>query len=179
MNPKFRRIAAFTGAVALAGGAGIAAASYDGSDAAGSGPALTRPAQGGGRGGPDISALAGELGVSESRLRAALEAARPRSGGGPGSAGSGPPDGTDMAEALASELGLSVDKVQAALEAAMPFGDGGPQGGAAPPAGGAPPGDGSSGGPGSGGDGSSGGAAPDDGSSGDGSSGSSGAGSLS
>ncbi len=184
MNPKFRRIAVFTGAVALAGGAGIAAASYDGSDAAGSGPALTRPAQGGGRGGPDLSALAGELGVSESRLRAALEAARPRTGGpgsgsGSGSGGSGPPDGTDMAEALASELGLSVDKVQAALEAAMPFGDGGPQGGAAPPAGGAPPGDGSSGGPGPGGDGSSGGAAPGDGSSGDGSSGSSGAGSLS
>jgi hypothetical protein len=131
MSSKFRRVAVFVGAAALAGGAGIAVASYDGSDQAGSGPAMTRPAQGG-RDEPNLSALAGELGVSESRLRAALEAARPSSRG-PGAAGIGPPDGTDMAEALARELGLSVDQVQAALEDAMPAGGGGPQGGAAPP----------------------------------------------
>jgi hypothetical protein len=126
MTPKFRRIAVFVGAAALAGGAGVGVAAQNDSSQAGAAPAITRPAQGGLGGRPDLSALAAELGVSESRLRAAIEATRPS--GDPGSAPSGPPHGSDMAAALASELGLSVDKVRSAVQAVGAAG-GGPPGG--------------------------------------------------
>jgi hypothetical protein len=145
MNSKFRRVAVFVGAAALAGGAGIGVAAQGDSSPAGSPPALTQPAPGG-QGGQRLSALAQALGVSESRLHAALEKARPS--GAPGSAPGGPPSGSDMAETLASELGISVDKVRSAMEAVGPAG-GGPPGGVAP--GGAAPGGSSSGGSSSGG----------------------------
>ena len=141
MTPKFRKIAVFVGAAALAGGAGIGVAARGDADSAGATPGMTRPAQGGpgatqdGPGAQPLSALAEALGVSETRLRAALEKLRPS--GAPGSTPGGPPDSSDMAEALASELGLSADKVRSALEAVGP-GGGGP--GGAPPAGGAAPG---------------------------------------
>ena len=100
MNPKFRRIAVFVGAAALAGGAGIGVAAQGDTGQSGSTPGMTRPAQGGpGGGGPGgagagaaqgLSALAEALGVSETRLRAAIEKTRPS--GDPGSAAGGPPD---------------------------------------------------------------------------------------
>ncbi len=74
-------------------------------------------------GGPDMSGLATELGVSASDLQAAMEKLR-------GAGGS--PD--DMAASLAKELGLTTAKVQEALEAARPEGAP-PGGGQAPPSG--------------------------------------------
>jgi hypothetical protein len=143
MNPKFRRIAVFVGAAALAGGAGIGVAAQGNADQPSSTPGLTRPAQGqggpggqqGGPGAQRLTALAEALGVSESRLHSAIEKIRPSRE--PGSAPGGRPDSSDMAAALANELGLSVDKVRSALEAAGPAGRGP---GGAPPAGGAAPG---------------------------------------
>jgi hypothetical protein len=121
MNPRTRTIAAVLGAVVLAGAAGIGVAA-DGDSAGGSGTAssMTRPEPGGRF---DPSALAEDLGVSESRLRDALEAVRTSVGGQDG----GPPDRAQLAQALADELGLPVDEVAEALEATMPFGGrGGP-----------------------------------------------------
>lgn len=136
MNPRSRTLAVVLGAVILAGAAGIGVAASGDSSTAGATPTMNR--QGGPGGRFDVSALAAELGVSESRLQAALEAARPAGGGGPPSA-----DGATMAETLAEELGLSVDKVQEALDATMP--SGGPGGiGGGPGDGGPPPGDSSS-----------------------------------
>jgi hypothetical protein len=171
MNRKFRRVAVFVGAAALAGGAGIGVAAQGGSDDPASRVTMTQAGPGGaappgtnpggtspggtappgtnpggtspggtappgaGRGGTvpggppalDAAALAEELGVSESRLRAALEAIRPSDAGStPGA----PPDPSEMAAALADELGLSTARVEAALEATMP--SGGPPG--TPPA---------------------------------------------
>jgi hypothetical protein len=130
MNRRSRTLAIVLGAVVLAGAAGIGVAASGDSSTAGATPTMNR--QGGPGGGFDLSALATELGVSESRLQAALEAARPAGGGGPPSA-----DGATMAETLADELGLSVDKVEEALEATMPSGDGG-RGGSGGPGGGGP-----------------------------------------
>ena len=118
-----RKLAVFLSAAVLAGGAGIAVAAGGDSAAPGSSPSMSRP---GGPGGFDASALAEELGVSESRLQEAMAAARPSAGTRPG--------GTDMAETLADELGIPADTVRDALEATMPSGD---------PGGGPPPGDGS------------------------------------
>jgi hypothetical protein len=126
MNPRSRTLAVVVGAVVLAAAAGVGVAATGDSSAGGSTPSMNRPGPGG-PGGFDLTGLADELGVSESRLQAALDAARPSrdAGGDPGSARS------EMAEALAEELGLSVDKVEAALEATMPSsGPGAPPGGA-------------------------------------------------
>jgi hypothetical protein len=121
MNPRIRTIAAVLGAVVLAGAAGIGVAA-GGDSAGGSGTAssMTRPGPGGGF---DLSALAEDLGVSESKLQDAFEAVRTSAGSQDG----GPPDRAQLAQALADELGLPVDEVEAALEATMPFGGrGGP-----------------------------------------------------
>jgi hypothetical protein len=114
MNPRSRTLAVVLGAVALAGAAGIGVAAGGDSSATGTTPSMSRP----GPGGFDLTALADELGVSESRLQEALEAARPSGDGAgdPRSARSG------MAETLAEQLGLPVDEVEAALEATMPSG---------------------------------------------------------
>ena len=84
--------------------------------------------QGGQQGGPgmmDTAALAKKLGVSESKLKAALESIRPTS------QDSTPPQPGDMAAKLAKALGLSESKVQAALQSVMP--QGGPPNGSQPP----------------------------------------------
>ena len=133
MNPRSRTLAIVLGAAALAGAAGIGVAATGDSAASNASPSMSRPGGPGGGGGFDLAALADELGVSESRLQEALEAARP-SGGGPGAGRS------DLAETLAEELGLSVDEVEAALEATMP--SGGPGGGPPGSDGMTPPGDG-------------------------------------
>ena len=121
MNTRSRTLAVVVGAVILASAAGIGVATSGSSSASGATPSMSGPGQRpGGPRGFDLPALAEQLGVSESRLQDALEAARP-SNGGPGA------DGSDLAETLADELGLSVDEVQEALEATMPSrGAGGP-----------------------------------------------------
>jgi biotin operon repressor len=75
----------------------------------------------------DTPALAQKLGVSESKLKAALESIRPTSQGG------APPQPGEMATKLAKALGLSESKVQAALQSMMP--QGGPPNGGQPPSG--------------------------------------------
>jgi hypothetical protein len=128
MTPRYRKVVVFVGTAALAAGAGIGvAAQGDSTTANQSGPGMTRPGDPGG-GGFDLSALADELGVSETRLQEAMQAARPSAGGGAGPTG--------MAEALADELNLSVTKVQDALEATRPQGSGPPNGTAPPQDGG-------------------------------------------
>jgi hypothetical protein len=72
-------------------------------------------------GGPDFSALAKALGVSTTKLQAAMQKLRPAQGQG---------STDDMATKLAKELGLSTAKVKAALAKYMP--QGGPPQGAAP-----------------------------------------------
>jgi hypothetical protein len=124
MDPRFRKVAVFVGAAALAGGVGVGVASQGG-DAASSPAAMSRQAGGpDGPGGPigmDVSALAEKLGVTEARLEAAMRKARPS--GDPGTAGPPPSGGDDpMAAALAEELGLSTEKVTAALDAVRPQG---------------------------------------------------------
>ena len=80
MQPRFKKVAVFVGAAALAAGVGVGVASQ-GDNA--SGAAMTQRAGGPGQGGPggmDLSALAEELGVTEAKLQAALQAARPAPG---------------------------------------------------------------------------------------------------
>jgi Clp amino terminal domain, pathogenicity island component len=116
MTPRSRKVAVFVGTAALAAGAGIGVASQGSSSAATeprSAPGMMR----GGGGSP--SGLADALGVSETRLREAMDSLRQ----------SGRPQ--DLAAALAEELGVSEDKVRDALESAMPQGGGG----GAPPSG--------------------------------------------
>jgi hypothetical protein len=120
MKARFRRVAVFAGAAALAGGVGIGVASPGGDPASSRAAAVARPAGGPGR--MDVSALAERLGVSQARLEAALRAAR--ESGDPG-------DRDAMAAALASALGLSSEKVSEALESLRPPGS--------PPPGGLPP----------------------------------------
>jgi hypothetical protein len=133
MNPRFRKVAVFGSAAALATAVGVGVASQ-GNDTASSQAAGSQragmPGGDGARGGMDVSALAEKLGVSTDKLQAAMQAVRSTDGAAP------QPGGMDtMAAALAKELGLSTDKVTAALEALRP--DGAPRG--TPPAGGAPP----------------------------------------
>ena len=66
-------------------------------------------------GGLDVSALANELGVSETEMQQAMQKARPTD---PTTAGG--PDA--MFQTLADELGVSVDKVRAAFEKILPQG---------------------------------------------------------
>jgi hypothetical protein len=135
MNPRFRKVAVFGSAAALATAVGVGVASQ-GNDTASSQAAASQnagmPGGQGARGGMDVSVLAEKLGVSTDKLQAAMEAARSSAGS------AAQPGGMDtMAAALAKELGLSTDKVTAALEALRP--DGAPPG--TPPAGVAPPAD--------------------------------------
>lgn len=84
-----------------------------------------QPPQGQGAGGPDLSALAETLGVSESKLQTAMDAVRPdRSDSSSAGTGS-PPSASDMAAELADRLGLDESTVADALAQQMP---------AAPPA---------------------------------------------
>lgn len=143
MNPRLRNTAALlgvTGMVALGAGcgtddtSGVAASGSQSANAAetlpgdqsgtGSAPAPgTAPDDAAPGGAPDFSALAAKLGVSESKLQSAMEAARPQ----PGTA----PTANPFAK-LADQLGLSEAKVRAAMQAVMP------QMGPPPSSGGAP-----------------------------------------
>jgi hypothetical protein len=133
MDPRFRKVAVFVGAAALATGVGVGVASQ-GNETAGSQAASSQvagaPGARGAPGGRDLSALAEQLGVTTDKLQAAMAAARSSTGGVPQ-----PGDREAMAAALAKELGLSTDKVSAALESLRPPGapGGTPPSGAAPP----------------------------------------------
>jgi hypothetical protein len=105
-KPMFTRVAVF-GSVAALGiaGCGGQAATNASSSSSGRPPA--------GRAAPDLSGLAKTLGVSEAKLRAAMEATRPAPGSRPTS---------DRSAALAEKLGLSASKVRAAMKGFMPRG---------------------------------------------------------
>jgi hypothetical protein len=117
MTPRTKKTAAaLGGALVLASGAyGLGSQAGGGSALAGSttpSPQAAPPGPGPGRfGGPrDLSAIAGRLGVTEDKLRAALQDLRPDR------AAAKDDRRNELAKALAGELGLSSDKVQAALE---------------------------------------------------------------
>ena len=130
MDPRFRKVAVFVGAAALATGVGVGVASQGGETASSQAAPSQRTGAQGARGGMDFGALAEKLGVTSAELRAAMDAAR-------SAAPAGPQAGQDArAAALAKELGLPTDKVAAALQSLRP--QGAPRG--IPPAGGAPPG---------------------------------------
>jgi hypothetical protein len=131
----FKRVAVFASVATLAGGAvagcGSDAATTNGTTAQ---QQSGQPPQGGR--GMDFTALAKELGVSTTKLQAAMQKNRPQPAQ-QGQTGGAP---TDMAANLAKELGLSESKVAAALKKLMP--QGGPPAGAngqAPPNGQAAP----------------------------------------
>src|SRR3954452_13262207 len=115
MTPRTKKTAAaLSGALVLASGA-YALGSQAGDGAALAGSTTTSSSQRSGRpfgpGGRDhareLSGLAGRLGVSPARLRAALQDLRPdRRADNEGV----------LAKALAGQLGLSTDKVQSALQ---------------------------------------------------------------
>jgi len=136
MTARFRRVAVFVGAAALATGAGVGVGAQGDSTPSDRTSQTQQMGPGGGppAGGLDVSALADELGVTETELQQAMQNARPTD---PSTAGV--PDA--MFEALASDLGVSVEKVRAAFEKLVPQG-GPPSGGGqtAPPSGGAAPG---------------------------------------
>jgi hypothetical protein len=117
MNPRFRKVAVFVGAAAVAGAVGVGVATQGGEASGGTQAGMTR--QVGGPGAMDVGALARALGVTESRLAAALESARPSRD--PGMGGTPPDPGEDpLAAALADELGISEAKVAAALAQLRP-----------------------------------------------------------
>jgi hypothetical protein len=131
VKPRSRKVAVFLGAAALAGGAGIgvaAGAKGDGTASTSTSMSGQRP-PGQGANAPDFSALAKKLGVSESKLQAAMQSIRPGQGAQPGA--------DDMAAKLAATLGLSESKVQSALDLVRP--SGAPGGGGTPPQGGSAP----------------------------------------
>ena len=126
----FRRVAVFTSVAALAGGAVAGCGSNAATSSGTSGATGTTQQPAGQNGQPrqggriDFTALAKELGVSTTKLQAAMQKVRPQ-GGQQSQNGGGR---SDMAANLAKELGLSESKVAAALQKLRP------QGG--PPAGG-------------------------------------------
>ena len=134
MQARFRKVAVFVGAAALAGGVAAGVASQGGADAAS--PAAATAQRGDGpRGLMDVSALADALGVSTAKLQAALEAARPN-----GDPRAHDPGEDPIVTGLADQLGMSTEKVRAALEAVRPARGGPPPAGGLPPDGAAPPG---------------------------------------
>lgn len=117
MRPRTRLTAAVLAAAALAPAAmvGSSALAASGSSAS-TGTSGQRQAAGDRRG-PDLTALAAKLGVSQSDLRSALDALRPAGASPQGEPGKGP---GDMAAKLAAALNVSTDRVTAILEANRP-----------------------------------------------------------
>jgi hypothetical protein len=119
MTPRSKKTAAaLSGALVLASGAyALGSQTGDGAALAGdratstgrqAGPHGPGPGRPGGPG-RDLSGIAGRLGVTEAKLRAALEDLRP-------DRGAKDDRRSALAKALAGELGLSADKVTAALD---------------------------------------------------------------
>jgi hypothetical protein len=125
MPPRARKIAVILGVAAIATGAGVGVASQSGTAATNT-IASAQHAAGGPAGRLDVAALATQLGVTQSKLQAALDASRPGGGqGGPPPSGAQQPPtgqppaggGNRIASGLAQQLGMSTSKVQAALDA--------------------------------------------------------------
>jgi hypothetical protein len=114
MTPRSKKTAAaLSGALVLASGAyALGTQTSDGTALAGAKTPTQTGAPGPGRpGGPrDLSGIATKLGVTEAKLRAALEDLRPDRGG------KDEVRKDELAKALATELGLDQAKVTAALE---------------------------------------------------------------
>ena len=116
MTPRTKKTAAaLSGALVLASGAyALGTQTSDGTALAGGTPTSQTGAPGPGHpGGPgprDLSDIAAKLGVTEAKLRAALEDLRPDRGG------KGELRKDALAKALATELGLDEAKVTAAIE---------------------------------------------------------------
>jgi hypothetical protein len=111
MTPRTKKTAvALSGALVLASGAyALGSQAGDGEALAGS-KTSTRTAGPNGHGPRDLSGIAGQLGVTEAKLRAALEDLRPDRGAAKDE------HKAALATALAKELGLSADNVETALE---------------------------------------------------------------
>jgi hypothetical protein len=126
MHRRLRHATAAIGAAAVLAVAGCGTADQASTTAA-SGTAAA--AQTGGPGGTlsaaSLKTLAAKLGVSATRLKAAMEKSRPDTTSGQ------PPTGNPTA-ALAKELDLSTAKVQAAMKAAGMGRGGAPPNGSAP-----------------------------------------------
>ena len=112
MTPRTKKTAvALSGALVLASGAyALGSQAGDGEALAGSPTSATRSAGPHGPGPRDLSGIAGQLGVTEAKLRAALEELRPDRGAKKDE------HQAALAKALATELGLDEAKVTAALE---------------------------------------------------------------
>ena len=113
MTPRTKKTAvALSGALVLASGAyALGSQAGDGEALAGSTtPSATRTAGPHGYGPRDLSGIAGQLGVTEAKLRAALEDLRPDKGAMKDE------HKAALATALAKELGLDAAKVTAGLE---------------------------------------------------------------
>jgi hypothetical protein len=126
MHRRLRHTTAAIGAAAVLAVAGCGTADQASTTAAGGTAAA---AQAGGPGGAlsaaSLKTLAAKLGVSTSRLKAAMEKSRP-------DVTSGKPQSGDPTAALAKALDLSTVKVQAAMKAAGMGRGGAPPSGAAP-----------------------------------------------
>jgi len=113
MTPRTKKTAAaFSGALVLASGAyALGSQTGDGTALAGGTPTSSpRSAGPHGPGPRDLSGIAAQLGVTEAKLRAALEDLRPDRGAAKDERKA------ELAKPLAAELGLDVAKVTAALE---------------------------------------------------------------
>jgi hypothetical protein len=112
MTPRTKKTAAaLSGALVLASGAyALGTQTGDGTALAGATPSSQAGAPPGRHGGPrDLSGIAGRLGVTEAKLRAALEDLSPDRGA------KDEVRKDVLAKALAGELGLDEAKVAAAL----------------------------------------------------------------
>ena len=123
MSSRTRKLAAVIGAATIASTAAFAIGTQVNGQAvagglmsaAGESRSMDR-----GRHGPDLSALATELGVSTERLKAALEKTRPAR------SQDGDRRGGDKAAELAKELGVSTARVEQAMRTAFEAGSGRP-----------------------------------------------------
>ena len=111
MTPRTKKTAvALSGALVLASGAyALGNQAGDGKALAGSTTSATRSAGPNGSGPRDLSGIAGQLGVTEAKLRTALEELRPDRGA------KRDEHKAALAKALATELGLDEAKVTTAL----------------------------------------------------------------
>lgn len=117
MRPRTRTAAAVLAAAALAPAAIAGTNAIAASDSQTAGGAPSQQQAGSGHRGPDLAALAAKLGVSQTDLKAALDALRPAGKPPKGRPGRGP---GDFAAKIASALNVSTDKVTAILEANRP-----------------------------------------------------------
>jgi hypothetical protein len=114
---RIRKATAVFSATALIGAGGLSAAQAATTDAS-KGSSAGRPAMrhGGPLSSTQLRAIATQLGVSSTELKAALQASRPARP----AAGTGPGKGDGMATALATALGADIAKVKAILDANRP-----------------------------------------------------------